>query len=186
MQSIFRERSIGCLMEISGLVDLYERKDPSFLQRVMAWLSESEKAFAQLRHPFAAFPAAQRAQILAAREGLRDAGTENTRHQRKIAPIAAAQALSRMEEELRDQVSSLDEIFEDAKGKIAQLLVIASAVAPLSAPEGRERQIWLEEIWARLGEASEARALYLYLNASLAKVDRLYLLNEIVRQWFDE
>lgn len=181
MLAYTRERIIGHLQEASRLVDLYQRREPSFPAAVVAWLAGVEESLGQLRLPLTALVASERGRIIAVGDGFRDPAlvTERTTP-RKATLAVAVLALTRVQEELRRKVAEIDGQFDAWREKMAQFLAIATTKAPIPLPPTEPRDAWLATVWKGLNVNGEVQGMYRYLGAALQPNDRLFLLDEVL------
>jgi len=182
-----REKITSHLLELGGLVDLYQQRDPVFVERVVKWLSRLEEGLSQLRSPLAAFVASERGKILASHDGLRDPQIMGAKLSiRKASMATASLILSRTEEVLRSAVVEIDKKFDTWREKMSQLLALASMKHPVPLPPTEPRQQWLKKVWVQLGKSEEAIGMHVYLNAVMTQSDRLYLLDELIQNMLGE
>lgn len=181
MQAMIREQLVSALLQCPSLIDLYQKREPLFASRVIAWLSEVEKVLQQFRLPLAALVASERGRILAAGDGYRDLQVQGERLSPRKAGLATAfLALSRVQEELRRVIGEIDGKFELWREKIAQFLAVVTQKIPIPLPPGEPRPAWLGQVWTEMGASEETQGMYRYLNAAMPASDRLYLLEEVV------
>ena len=187
MLFVTREKITIHLMEVGALVDLYQQKDPVFVERVISWLNRVEQSLQQFRNPLASFVAGERGKIIACKDGLREDKVEGAKlSTRKHMSATASLALSRCEEMLRAQVVDIDTKFDACREKMSQLLAVSSMQNPIPLPPTEPRQHWLRTVWSGLGRAEEAKGMFGYLNAMMSPSDRLHLLDELLRNMLSD
>lgn len=180
MLAYTREKILGHLQETPGLTDLYQRHEPSFPSAVVAWLAGVEDSLSQLRLPLASLVAAERGRILAAGDGFRDPAIPERMTPRKATVAVAALSIGRVQEELRRKVAEIDGKFDAWREKMAQLLAVATAAAPIPLPPTDPRDIWLATVWKGLNANGETQGMYRYLGAAMQPNDRLFILDELL------
>jgi hypothetical protein len=166
---------------LGALSDLLARGEPSYPERVLAWLDETEKALARLRRSEAALLASLRGKLLCARDGLRDPAVPGELTPRKQLRGAAAMYLCQAEELLRSALAGIDEQLGPLRNQLAQLVSAGYLLGLIAAPsDNGEREAWLRQTWSRLSETEQTRGMTVYLRTTLTPVDRLYLLDELL------
>jgi hypothetical protein len=99
---------------------------------------------------------------------------------RRTQRATAAVIIASVEPPLRDEVATIDEALAQPREQLAQL--VAMALAHDRIPPSREpRESWLEDVWSQLPDGNGAAGVREYIAARLARVDRLYLLDEVMR-----
>jgi len=181
MLAYTREKLLEHLRETTLLVDLYQRREPSFPAAVVAWLVKVEETLLQLRLPLSSLVAAERARILAVGDGYRDPVLVSERITPRKATLAVASiALGRVQDELRRKVAEIDSQFDAWREKMAQLLAIATTKSPIPLPPTEPRDVWLAAVWKALDVNGEVQGMYRYLGTALQQSDRLFLLDELL------
>lgn len=99
---------------------------------------------------------------------------------RKAVRASAALALGRVEEALRSEVAAADARLAEGRERIAQLLAVATAAAPIPLPPTEPHNAWLGRVWRGLDVNGATHGMYAYLNAAFTASDRLYMLDEVV------
>ena len=179
MLSVTREKLLSHLCELSGIVDSFAKRDV-YVQGVLAWMSRVEQTLQQVRSPMASAMAAERGRILAVADGLRDPEIAEAGSVRKAERATTALALSRVESILRSRVDMIDQQLEMMREKMTSFLAAASVDVPIPLPPTEPRVLWLQKVWGVLGHHPGTGALFAYLNASLTRHDRMYLLDQIL------
>lgn len=178
MRSVVRETLVRALLELPALVDLYRDADPRFAEAVGRWLETLEDDLGRVRHPLAGSLATQRAQVLAAADGYR--APEVIGSGRRSQRATVARILEVVEPALRQEVATIDAAFAEPREQFAQLVAVAVANGRLP-DEIEPREGWLEQVWAALPDGDGAAGIREYLAAKLSRTDRLFLLDEVLR-----
>ena len=181
-----RERIANQLLEIGNLIDLYEQRDPQFVNRAVKWLTILEENLLQLRNPLSAFVASEKSKILAVQDGLRDPLIIGSKSTRKTSMATTSLVLTRIEETLRAAITEIDKKFDTWREKMSQLLALASMKHSIPLPPTQPHQQWLKKVWSQLGKSEEAIGMHVYLNATMTQSDRLYLLDELIQNMLSE
>ncbi len=180
-----RERLLDQLERVPDLTDAYAGFDPRYAQRVIDWLSGVEKTLAVVRSPLTSLVATQRSGILLVEDGGPSpemSGRSTSRSKSKR--VAASLAMARTEAALRDAITRIDEQFDVAREKLAQLLAVASSARPIPLPASERDDAWLDEVWRSLSVGKETQSMFSYLGARLARSDRRYLLGQVLENLF--
>lgn len=186
MKAIIRERVLDRLMAIPDLVDLHRQQNPMFVDRLLAWFSDSEEALKPLRSPLVARLASFRGQLQAADEGvLHPQVNSESRSPRKRRNALAVVLLQSAEMELREALDNIDKDFDVLKDKLAQLIAIVSSKNPL--PHSMHlTESYLDTIWVSLREFEETQSMSYFIEVQTDLTDRRYLLQgllgNIIRQ----
>jgi hypothetical protein len=167
---------------LSRVVDLHASLDPSFTEQAASWLLDVEKSMRRFRRPRASLFASLRAQVTGAADGLvrEDVVVETGRSSRKRRRAVAVSCLREGEAALRAEAERIDALFDEARGKMAQLMAVASIQHAIEPPPDGMTTAWLKKTWTELPLIDETRVMYAYLNASLSLLDRLMLLEEVL------
>ena len=184
MRTIVRETLSRRLDALPSLVARYQKRDPAYVTAVLAWLSETEEELGRLRSPLAGFVAARRSTLLAARDGLRLESVTDA-NKRRAERATASLVLAEIEGELRAVVQDAEEFLGEMADKMAQLLAVAPGETFDGAVEGAAREAWLRELWKRLRNGNGGAGMHGFLSARMAAVDRLYVLDDLVRNLSD-
>lgn len=176
-----REVILEKLLLLPALIDAYQQGDVGFPARAVSWLQELERSLAQLRSPLTSLASRQRARIVAAQNGYREAPLNGGKLSRsKGIHVTASQALGEVEAELISQVLLIDQKFDLWRDKLAQFISVASNSVPIPLPPSSPRQDWLKQIWQSWGTIDETRTMYSYLNTVMSLGDRLHLFGELL------
>jgi len=178
MRSVVRETLLRALLELPALVDLYRDADPRFATAVGRWLETLEQDLGRVRHPLAGSLATQRAQVLAAGDGYQAPDVAGTG--RRVQRATIARILEVVEPALRQEVTDIDRAFAEPREQLAQLVAVAVANGRLPA-QTEPREAWLEQVWGALPDGDGAAGIREYLAAKLSRTDRLFLLDEVLR-----
>ena len=179
MQSVIRETIVSALLDVSALTDRYATSDPKYVEAVCRWLETTETALGKLRHPAAGFVAARRGLLEAAPDGHRPEAVEPG-NSRKTRRAAAAVAIADVEGRLSEEVMRLDASFAEWHERMSQLVAVAAQHTEFPAPR-EPREAWLMEVWRALDVGNGAQGMFEYLSARLSRTDRLYVLDQIMR-----
>jgi hypothetical protein len=182
VQTVLRQELLEHLARLPAVFELYRNADPRFMPEAVAWLSAIEATLLRFRSPKASQLAAERGLILAAADGYRDpqVASASQAASRRGASATTALCLGRAEAAVRLHVEAISEQLDAMKVKMAQLLAIGSSARAIPMPRGEPRTAWLSQVWAGLVVNEETQRMHMFLAASLATVDRLYLLDELL------
>ncbi|MBX3738298.1 MAG: hypothetical protein KF715_16505 [Candidatus Didemnitutus sp.] len=168
------------LATLRPLMDKYQRGEPTFPSEALKWLDEAEKAMGTLRLPEGAEMSALRGRILRAADALpAEDGHPSRAAMRRAQQAAAAEALTRAEEVLRQRVTAAEERLKFFEEKLCEGLT-AFVVQNGMPPRTTEHQASLLRIWELLRQFSATRPLAIYMSASLSQTDRCYLLDRVL------
>lgn len=177
MLALTREKCLSHLLEVPNLVQLYQNRDPIFVERTIEWLSTIEKTLSQLRHPFASYVAVERGKILAVADGYQETQVaSNQQSKRKLKFATTLVVLCDVESELQNIVTEIDKQFQVWQEKMVQFLAIASSKQAIPLTVSAAKNEWLSEVWAMLKPLDNTQSMYNYLNFAMKPPDRLYIL----------
>lgn len=165
---------------LSALTDLEARSDPTFPERVLVWLDETEKALQQLRRPEAATLAALRGKLLASRDGFRDSEVRGDLTPRKALRAAATIYMAQAEARLRDALQQIEAHLQPLRAQLLQLVSAGYLLGVIASRGSATHEQWLSRTWSQLGNSDKLRGVHVYLSAALPSTDRLYLLDELL------
>ena len=181
MLAFTREQLMQQLIMARSLIDGYSHHDPVFCNRVIAWLVGLEQLMAQLRLPAIGVVLSERGHILAAESGSSDSTQVMRRPMTgKTKALAAAAAVTRVQEELRKCIQEIDAKFDGWRAKMAQLVALAAARVTIPFPPSEPREGWLGTVWAAFDIEGESKVMYRYLAAAMSPSDRLRILDEMM------
>ena len=181
MLALTREMLNSHLQKMSGLIDLYERRDSLFIHNTVTWLADLEKILQQTRNPLVSFVAVERGKVLAITDGYRDPSIpENHTTKRKAGFVSTMMVLGRVEAGLLKMLDDIDTKFGIWREKMAQFIAVATNSHPIALPPTEPHQTWLEEVWGTFSVTAETQSMYNYLNTVMDKSDKLYLLGELL------
>jgi hypothetical protein len=181
MLIFIREKLVEHLQQSTNLVQLYQNRDGLFAEAVLNWLAATEETLSQLRHPLISLVAAERARILAARDGFREPSLGSARiTARKAMSAIAALAIDRVQADLRGAINTVDLRLDAMREKMAQLLAVATTKTPIPMPPTDPRELWLSKVWSGLNVNGDTQGMYRYLCAALTSSDRLQILDEVL------
>ena len=168
------------LQALTGVMDLYQQRDPAFPDRALGWLTEAEKSMGRLRLPEGSEMATLRGRITRAEDQALDEEGRPTRKVRTRARnAAAAEALERAEAILRGRVTAAEERLQQFEDKLCEGMT-AFLLEHQLPPRNVGQQEWLKQIWAMFSAGKATRPLSIYLSASLSLVDRLFILDRVL------
>ncbi len=173
-----REMLMEHLLLLPAVMDKYAARDPRFIAAAVEWLSAGEQILARLRNPLTSMLATERSKIVAAQDGYQEPGGRRQVPAHKAARIAASQALSRAEAELRAVVIDIDARLAPLRDKMAQLLAVASTSQPIPVRGDAPHDEWVHGVWMILKQSYEGRSLAAYLSSALAPSDLRSVLGE--------
>lgn len=179
MQSVIRETIVSALLEVSDLTSRYARTDPKYVEEASRWLERTETSLGKLRHPAVGFVAARRGLLESASDGHRPDGVE-AGQPRKVRRAIAAVTIAEVEGRLGDEVMQLDATIGEWHERMSQLVAMAAQHTDFPAPR-EPREAWLMEVWRTLDVGNGAQGMFEYLSARLGRTDRLYVLDQIMR-----
>lgn len=167
---------------LAPLLDSYRDGKLDYPERALAWLSEAEQLMGRLRLRQGAEMSALRSRILKAEDALRMADSEAGRSAvRRARNAATSEALERAETILRERVSAAEErltMFEDKLCEGFTAFLLQAALPEKDVPHMQ----WLDKIWQALNGLDATRPLALYFAASLAPMDRSYILDRVLHR----
>lgn len=180
MRAVLREKALERLLQVPSLIDLHKQHSSSFIDQLLEWFSETEKALQPLRSPLVSRLATLRGQLLSADEGILHPQVSNDiRSMRKRRNALAIILLQSAEVEIREEVDKIDSIFEGINEKLAQLIAIVSSQTPLPLSlhltEG-----YLDTIWMTLRSNKDTESMSIYIEAQTDLTDRRYLLQSLM------
>lgn len=176
-----REILLEKLLKLPELIDAYQRNDSDFVAHANSWLLELERSLGQLRNPLTSMVANQRSRLLSVQDGYRDPSFIDKKiSRRRAVNIAASLVLGEVESALSKLIKEIDDKFDLWREKLAQFISVASTSVPIPLPPTEPRQEWLKLVWNSWQVIEETRAMYNYLNTSMAPNDRIQLLGELL------
>jgi len=179
--TIFREELTNVLLKVPALFDEYARGDISFVDHTIDWHTSVEAVMVRFRSQSASQVAVQRGRILAAKDGYQDpALLKEKTSSSKAVRFTAMACLTLSEAAARLQVEAINGQLDPLRLKMAQLISVASALKPIPYPPTEPHTTWLLQVWDGLLVNGDTRPMFNYLKTSLALVDRLYLLDELI------
>jgi hypothetical protein len=180
MMTMLRESLHAQLALLPAITDLSARSDPSFPDRAQEWLAATEKSLSQLRRPEAGLFATLRGRLLSSREGFRDPQVPGEMTNRKALRAAATVYLSQGEGALRETLAQIEDQLRPLRAQLAQLVSAGCLLGLIPQNQEGPREEFLRLIWSRLSEVDQTRGMATYLRTTLAAIDRLYLLDELL------
>jgi hypothetical protein len=170
----------SCLSTLAPLMDRYQNGKPGFPDDTLKWLEDAEKTMSMLRLPDGAEMSALRGRILKAPDALpADDGRPKRAAVQRARNAAAAEALERAEAILRRRLLDAEERLRHFEDKLCE--GITAFLLQNSLPEKTsQHQVWLNKIWTRFKQFQATRPLAIYIAASLAQVDRCYILDRVL------
>lgn len=170
----------SCLSTLAPLMDCYQNGKPGFPDDTLKWLEDAEKTMSMLRLTDGAEMSALRGRILKAPDALPAENGRPTRAAvRRARNAAAAEALERAEAILRRRLLDAEDRLRHFEDKLCE--GITAFLLQNSLPKKKSsHQAWLNQIWARFNKFQATRPLAIYIAASLAQVDRCYILDQVL------
>ncbi len=170
------------LSEVKLLIDLYQKGDWSFPDRVIKWLEESEKLMGELRLIDGSELSTLRAQIVKVPDEQIARGGDRKRSVLRSAQNAAtADALERAELILRGRVREAKDKLEHFDGKLAEAITTMTMGGQLP-PRSEVWMNWIGQVWQGLVQCEETRGFSIYMSSSLSSGDRFYLLDQVLNR----
>jgi hypothetical protein len=178
---ITREMLVQRLLELPALASAYADQEPWFNDRLVSWVEAVEAALIRLRHPMAGHIAVQRSTLTAAIAGHCEAQVSGGRSRRRqLLQAASLSTMQEVESSLQKVVAEADVRLDATREKMVQLLAVSSVGRPIPVPDGKSREEWLTRVWRSVGENSETRGMYNYLQAATTPSDLHHLLAEVL------
>lgn len=178
--SVQIERLAPHLQALAPLLDAYQKGEPSFPDRALAWLSEVERTMAGVQLRQGSEISSLRGRIIKAADALVSGPEKPPRSQvRSARNAAAAEALERAEDILRTITEANQERLQRFEDKLCEGMTALALQVDIPAPNGASTA-WLNEVWRLLRAQDATRPLYLYLSTSLSMVDRLYIMESVL------
>lgn len=169
------------LAQIPAVMDFASRGDADFPARAQQWLGNAEQMLGRLRRSEVALLAMLKGKLLSALEGQRDPQVSLALSSRKAIRAAATIYLAQAESELREVLGKVEDQLQPMRHQLAQLVSAGSLLGMIGNPaSAHNREAYLQTVWLRLSEAEQTRGMATYLRTSLASIDRLYLLDELL------
>jgi hypothetical protein len=187
VKTILREQLLEHLVQLSSVIDRYASGDPYFVEKAIDWISDVEATLSRFRQRDTSLLAAQRGMIQASYDGYYDPALDAAQtSKRKAVRATTAACLARVESAVRTHVQVIDDSLEPLRLKMAQLISVASAVEPIPLPPTEPRTEWVKQVWSGLNVNGEMKPMHSYIAASLSPVDRLFILDELLRNLLDQ
>jgi len=186
MLALTREKLVAHLQLLPPLIDRYQRRDPSFPEKAVAWLTEVERSLLQVRSPLASLVTVSRGRIQAVSDGYRDPTiTTERRSKRRSGAATVLLILGHVEAHLRERVNDLDAKLDGWRDKMAEFIAVATSNGTTLPPPSEPREAWLQTIWKSFNVSGENQTKYNYLNATMSRFDRLYILNGLLENFLN-
>jgi len=170
------------LVSYPALIDQYRRKESTFPDHAVAWIEEAEKLMSMLQLPDSTELSSLRGRVLKVEDSLRTGDEPPSRAAiRRAGNAAAADSLERAEAILRGRLTAAEDrlrMFEDKLCEGMTAFLLQNALPPM----GGSRHGWLVRVWSQFAQFSATRPLSLYLAASLAEVDRCYIMENVLNR----
>ena len=171
------------LNSVSGLVDVQQRHDSTFDEKVKMWLTKLEKILESNRIMFAGEIASQRATILAAENGILPPGMEmySGIGKRKIVQATATLSLRNASRMVTDYLRKEVDRVADAERMMRQIIAMAKAKGLITAmPIGNNRTEALKSIWRNLAADAELVPGTINVEGLVGPHDALIILDRIM------
>jgi|TARA_B110000091_G_C13754045_1_gene449067 hypothetical protein len=180
MRAIAKEKIIQQLMQLANLTDKYMQLDPSYPQKCLIWLLDTEKQLEPLRLPLVSRLSALRGLLIASEDGYQSPDIAgSSRSKRKAKRALSAHIINQAEQALREEVEHIDQQFSELIDKLSQLLAIRFSQQEL--PSTPQITIgYVDNIWQMLGDNTETKSMYRYIQAKIGETDRRYLLQALL------
>ncbi|MGJ8680442.1 hypothetical protein [Paraglaciecola sp.] len=180
MRSIAKEKIIHQLLLLTNITDKYMLLDPSYPQKSLTWLVETEKQLEPLRLPVVSRLASLRGMLVACDDGYQDPNiAQSSRSKRKAKRALTAHIISQAEQALREEVEVIDHGFSELIDKLSQLLAIRFSQQELPTTP-QVTMGYVDNIWGLLGDNQETKSMYRYIEARVGETDRRYLLQSLL------
>ncbi len=173
---LVKEMFASHLEVLSRLATLHRQNNPAWLPQAEAWLEEAEKLMARFRFPEGGIIAAGRSGIAKALDMPGAPGGEgSSRRQREKRGRAAAQdALDEAARLLAQRARQAEDTLRAFEEKLCEGLTAYLLQHP--TPEGAP--LMVPALWRGLKGCEATRALALYMETSLGRQDREYILGK--------
>ena len=171
------------LNSVSGLVDVQQRHDSTFDEKVKMWLAKLEKILENNKIMFAGEIATLRATILAAENGIIPPGMEmyGRTGKRKIVEAAATLSLRNASHLVTDYLRKEVDRVADAERMMRQIISMAKAKGLITAiPNGSDHTEMLKSIWLTLTADPELAPGTINVEGLVGPHDALIVLNRIM------
>ena len=180
MLGLLYEEATQLLLDLAPVVKGRVAGDAEFIPQAVAWIQRAEALLARHRSPAVSVASMQ---LLTLTGVVRGGGTPGmgavTR--RRAALQSAAEAQGAVEAVVRESAQDAAAALAEVRVKMAQLLAVSSATNPIPLPPSEPRAAWLMEVWRNLSNGPETRNMHAYLAVTLSIDDRLYLLDQLLR-----
>ena len=175
------------ILDVPKLVDLYDQKDPGFLQKLKQWFLECEDILQRYNKPQVAQMAVLRGEIISAERGYVDPYFQinNEKSKRKASLALAMFCLKRAEEILTEMVEPFNKQQEEAKNLIRQILLVANQNNILcSFWENYNGQIGqVQNLWNQLMQIDEMKHGLNQVKSLIPANFAWHIMNEILTEW---
>lgn len=174
------------LSRVNFLINLYQNGDMSFPLKTLRWLEEAEKGMSEMKIPEGAEMSSLRGSIIKVEDKMKAEDKMVKRSEIKAAVNnAAAEAISRTEEILRERMLESEAILKEFQNKLCEGMT-AFLLQNEIPQKGVSYNNWLNLIWNMMCDQQATKPLTLYIKSSLSSFDRYYILNNIMRNVMDE
>ena len=165
---------------VSPMVDLYKKGDATFPDKVIGWLESTEKTMSQLHLPEGSEMSSLRSKILKNGDILRTGDNRATRSElRKSRNAEAASSLERAEEIIRLRLRMSEDRLTEFENKLCEGIT-AFLLENELPPNHGNYTYWIQQIWELFAHQQSTKALAIYLSASLAAFDRMFIMERVI------
>ena len=179
LQSLVKEVLTDHLALLSDLATQYRRDTPSWPATAERWLEEAEKRLAQFRFTEAGLIAAARGGIGKATDIMKNTEQATRRQVERAGRAATWEAVQEAARLLEQRAGQAEEKLRAFEDKLCEGLTAYF----LQHPTPGEQPQTPEEVWHGLKLWESTKPSSLYLEASLAQHDRIYLLRRILERF---
>jgi hypothetical protein len=184
----FLDQLYDLLAQVPHLVNLYEKKDVSFISSLRSWFEESESALEKNRCPQVGEIAGIRAQLLSASKGVYDKNSfyiSSSGGTKKIFHAIAAILLNNAQNILKNLFNTYSTYKEESKKYMRQIILI-------SLQKDSFYPIWnsdfgiserLNRLWQSFVADKDLVQGTRQILASVNYVDALRIMDEIITEW---
>lgn len=174
-----RETLMKRLLELEPILAARESGGSEATVLTLKWLAEVEHDLKKLRHPLVGLLSGERSRLLAFQDGALDPEVSDKTSKLKRGRATSAVTLARVERELREAMDKADLELNEYRGKLVQLLAV------YSSSYGLPHRAAPSQVWKKLGEPEETRAMYAFVSGGLKPGDLIPLLDEVLENLWE-
>lgn len=178
--TVAQVEEIGALLrEVPRLVDQLQARRPGFVEAVLAWLQQAERALEDNRLPAVSQVASCRGILVEATRGVhhKDVVFAGRPTPRKVQEATASMALERASELLHGVIGARAAVFQDAERIASQMMVVAVAKGLVRDCGGVGHQEFLQCLEKKVAGDPDLVSAHAHLLALVGRSDLLVFLD---------